>query len=193
MSSKTSKDEESEAGSSKKLQTESLFYKDSSLFLKVGLDESKLIFLSIYFNYENIYSNFKGTQSSNPHNDYCQHFVDTGQRPQNFIRDVGLADRFEEYPKLRELIRLKDDLIAQTATPPMYLQADLKTFDLKTLGGSKFDVILIEPPLEEFNKNNFWSWNEIINLEIEAIASQRSFVFLWCGSSEGLDLGRKLY
>lgn len=49
----------------------------------------------------------KGTQSSNPHNDYCQHFVDTGQRPQNFIRDVGLTDRFEEYPKLRELIRLK--------------------------------------------------------------------------------------
>lgn len=89
----------------------------------------------------------KGTQSSNPHNDYCQHFVDTGQRPQNFIRDVGLADRFEEYPKLRELIRLKDELIKETASPPMYLQTDLKTFDLKTLG-VKFDVILIEPPLE---------------------------------------------
>lgn len=69
---------------------------------------------------------FQGTQSSNPHNDYCQHFVDTGQRPQNFIRDVGLADRFEEYPKLRELIKLKDDLIAQTAVPPMYLKCDLK-------------------------------------------------------------------
>lgn len=89
----------------------------------------------------------QGTQSSNPHNDYCQHFVDTGQRPQNFIRDVGLADRFEEYPKLRELIRLKDDLIKDTATPPMYLQTDLKTFDLKSLD-TKFDVILIEPPLE---------------------------------------------
>lgn len=89
----------------------------------------------------------QGTQSSNPHNDYCQHFVDTGQRPQNFIRDVGLADRFEEYPKLRELIRLKDELIKETATPPMYLQTDLKTFDLKTMG-AKFDVILIEPPLE---------------------------------------------
>jgi mRNA (2'-O-methyladenosine-N6-)-methyltransferase len=35
----------------------------------------------------------KGTQSLNPHNDYSQNFVDTGQRPQNFIRDVGLADR----------------------------------------------------------------------------------------------------
>ena len=31
----------------------------------------------------------KGTQSANPHNDYSQHFVDIGQRPQNFIRDVG--------------------------------------------------------------------------------------------------------
>ncbi|KPJ07810.1 Methyltransferase-like protein 14 [Papilio machaon] len=82
-------------------EPDSLVYTDSSTFLK-------------------------GTQSSNPHNDYCQHFVDTGQRPQNFIRDVGLADRFEEYPKLRELIKLKDDLIARTATPPMYLRCDLK-------------------------------------------------------------------
>ena len=32
----------------------------------------------------------KGTQSANPHNDYSQHFVDTGQRSQNFIRDVGV-------------------------------------------------------------------------------------------------------
>lgn len=80
---------------------------------------------------------FQGTQSSNPHNDYCQHFVDTGQRPQNFIRDVGLADRFEEYPKLRELIKLKDELIAITATPPMYLKCDLKVCYL--------NIFFIEP------------------------------------------------
>ena len=61
----------------------------------------------------------KGTQSMNPHNDYSQNFVDTGQRPQNFIRDVGLADRFEEYPKLKELIKLKDEIISERATPPM--------------------------------------------------------------------------
>ena len=42
-----------------------------------------------------IFAFFTGTQSRNPHNDYSQNFVDTGQRPQNFIRDVGLADRFE--------------------------------------------------------------------------------------------------
>lgn len=143
----------------------------------------------------------KGTQSSNPHNDYCQHFVDTGHRPQNFIRDVGLADRFEEYPKLRELIKLKDKLIEDTASAPMYLKADLKTLDLKDLR-SKFDVILIEPPLEEYARaapsvatvggapRVFWNWDDILNLDVGEIAAHRSFVFLWCGSSEGLDMGR---
>lgn len=137
----------------------------------------------------------KGTQSSNPHNDYCQHFVDTGQRPQNFIRDVGLADRFEEYPKLRELIKLKDDLIAQTATPPMYLRCDLSNFDFKELG-TKFDVVLIEPPLEEYQRSlgvtnmEFWNWDQIMNLDIGEVIDVRGFVFLWCGSSQGLDMGR---
>lgn len=168
-------DNESPGPSSKKPQAE-IIYRDSSTFLK-------------------------GTQSSNPHNDYCQHFVDTGQRPQNFIRDVGLADRFEEYPKLRELIRLKDELISETATAPMYLKADVKTLDLKTLG-SKFDVILIEPPLEEYARGAatvatvggaprvYWNWDEILSLDVGEVAAHRSFVFLWCGSSEGLDMGR---
>ncbi|EDW64798.1 N(6)-adenosine-methyltransferase non-catalytic subunit METTL14 [Drosophila virilis] len=163
------------ASSSKKTPNE-IIYRDSSTFLK-------------------------GTQSSNPHNDYCQHFVDTGQRPQNFIRDVGLADRFEEYPKLRELIKLKDKLIQDTASAPMYLKADLKTLDVKTLG-TKFDVILIEPPLEEYARaapavatvggapRVFWNWDDILNLDVGEIAEHRSFVFLWCGSSEGLDQGR---
>jgi len=138
----------------------------------------------------------KGTQSRNPHNDYSQNFVDTGQRPQNFIRDVGLADRFEEYPKLRELIRLKNDLISDTAHPPMYLKTDLETFDLKSLKPNQFDVILIEPPLEEYARTcgvtnvKFWDWDKIMALDIGELAAQRSFVFLWCGSSDGLDLGR---
>nr|XP_036214661.1 N6-adenosine-methyltransferase non-catalytic subunit isoform X2 [Bactrocera oleae] len=167
---------EDEGGSGGKKTPGEIIYRDSSTFLK-------------------------GTQSSNPHNDYCQHFVDTGQRPQNFIRDVGLADRFEEYPKLRELIRLKDKLIQDTASAPMYLKADLKTLDLKTLG-TKFDVILIEPPLEEYARaapsvatvggapRVFWNWEEILNLDVGEVAAHRSFVFLWCGSSEGLDMGR---
>ncbi|XP_016989355.1 N6-adenosine-methyltransferase non-catalytic subunit [Drosophila rhopaloa] len=170
------REEDDAAASSSKKAPNEIIYRDSSTFLK-------------------------GTQSSNPHNDYCQHFVDTGQRPQNFIRDVGLADRFEEYPKLRELIKLKDKLIQDTASAPMYLKADLKSLDVKTLG-AKFDVILIEPPLEEYARaapsvatvggapRVFWNWDDILNLDVGEIAAHRSFVFLWCGSSEGLDMGR---
>ncbi|XP_073232777.1 N(6)-adenosine-methyltransferase non-catalytic subunit METTL14-like [Porites lutea] len=163
---KTKEDSEEE-------EVEEVVYKDSSHFLK-------------------------GTQSANPHNDYCQHFVDTGQRPHNFIRDVGLADRFEEYPKLRELIRLKDEIIAERATPPMYLDCDLHLFDLDELE-CKFDVVYIDPPLEEYQRRasgttfNWkpWTWDEIMKLEVEKVAAQRSFLFLWCGSHEGLNEGRK--
>lgn len=75
-------------------------------------------------------------------------------------------NRFEEYPKLKELIRLKDELIAQTASPPMYLKSDLKEFNLKDIG-CKFDVILIEPPLEEYQRSlgvtnvDFLSWDQV--------------------------------
>ena len=137
----------------------------------------------------------KGTQSLNPHNDYSQNFVDSGQRPQNFIRDTGLQNRFEEYPKLQELIKLKDELVAETAHPPCYLKCDLESFDLKQLN-CKFDTILIEPPLEEYSRTygvtqtKFWDWDKIMALDIGEVSAARSFVFLWCGSSDGLDLGR---
>ncbi|XP_046859175.1 N6-adenosine-methyltransferase non-catalytic subunit-like isoform X1 [Xenia sp. Carnegie-2017] len=166
-------DEEEDYSEGEFEEMQEAFYKDSSTFLK-------------------------GTQSENPHNDYCQHFVDTGQRPQNFIRDVGLADRFDEYPKLKELIRLKDEIIAKRATPPMYLQCNLESFDLRDLE-CKFDVILLDPPLEEYQRRGSgishnwrpWDWDEIMKLSIEEVAAQRSFIFLWCGSHEGLDEGRK--
>lgn len=149
------------------------------------------------FEYKGSSAFLKGTQSANPHNDYCQHYVDTGHRPQNFIRDYELHDRFEEYPKLKELIRLKDELIAKTATPPMYLKCDLRELEHLRQLDCKFDVILIDPPLEEYQrtqgvtKTKFWSWDDVLNLQIDEIAAPRSFVFLWCGSSDGLDLGRQ--
>ena len=31
-----------------------------------------------------------------------------------------------------------------------------------------------------------------MNLKLEDVAAQRSFVFLWCGSCEGLDIGREV-
>ncbi|KAG0574220.1 hypothetical protein KC19_VG244900 [Ceratodon purpureus] len=133
-------------------------------------------------------------------NDYSQHFVDTGLRPQNFIRDVELADRFEEYPKLKELITRKDQLIAKRATSPMYMQCDLRTTKLgPDVFGTKFDVILVDPPWEEYVRRapgigdsmEWWSHEEIENLRIEAIADTPAFLFLWVGDAEGLEQGRR--
>ncbi|MCL4131563.1 UNVERIFIED_CONTAM: hypothetical protein GTU68_058720 [Idotea baltica] len=78
----------------------------------------------------------------------------------------------------------------------MYLQTDLHSFDLSELP-TKFDVILVEPPLEEYQHTygvtnlQSWDWEKIMNLDIAQVAAPRSFIFLWCGSSEGLDLGRQ--
>lgn len=146
----------------------------------------------------------KEEEYEGPKNDYNQYFVDIGQRPQNFIRDPGLNERFEEYPKLRELIRLKDELIAHTNVPakPMYLKNPLASangvdFPLHNYIGTEFDVILIEPPLYEYHSANgvhfdkYFTWDEIKAIDVGSVAAQRSFIFLWCGSAEGLDKGRE--
>ena len=142
-----------------------------------------------------------GAYKGNPKNDYCLHFVETGERPQNFIRDYDEEKRFLDYPKTNELIKLKNEVLKKRATPPMWLKCDLKTFDLSTLG--KFDVILIDPPLPEYYRRakSFgvdlapfepWTFDEIQNLRVDLIADNCCFLFLWVGSNEGLDKGREL-
>lgn len=79
-----------------------------------------------------------------------------------------------------------------------YQQCDLDTFDLRELQ-YQFDVCLIDPPLEEYQRRcpgltfnwSPWRWDEIIRLNIGQVVAQRGFCFLWCGSAEGLDEGRK--
>eukprot|EP00048_Salpingoeca_helianthica_P003260 m.65387 g.65387 ORF g.65387 m.65387 type:complete len:400 (+) comp12599_c0_seq2:3-1202(+) len=144
-------------------------YKDSSVFLK-------------------------GTVTKNPQNDYSQHFVDTGQRPQNFVRDDPTnTERYADYPRLRRLVDLKDALLAERTTPPMYIHADLATFQLSSLA-TEFDVILIEPPLAEYVRHapslQPWDWRQITALKIGEIAAKPSFIFIWVGDAEGLDEGR---
>uniref|UniRef100_A0A2P2J5L0 Uncharacterized protein MANES_14G024000 n=1 Tax=Rhizophora mucronata TaxID=61149 RepID=A0A2P2J5L0_RHIMU len=133
-------------------------------------------------------------------NDYSQNFVDTGMRPQNFIRELELTNVVEDYPKLRELIQKKDEIVAKSASPPMYLKCDLKDFELSPeFFGTKFDVILVDPPWEEYvhrapgvaDHMEYWPFEEILNLKIEAIADTPSFIFLWVGDGMGLEQGRQ--
>ncbi|CAG8544715.1 2050_t:CDS:2 [Acaulospora colombiana] len=134
-------------------------------------------------------------------NDYCQYFVDSGRRPQNFIRDTELSQRFDEYPKLKDLTKLKNALVSSRATPPTYLKADLRSFELKSIG-TKFDVILIDPPLKDLLIDGyFYKHNRLLNssssihyanLKIEDVAATPSFIFIWSGDADGLDRGRQL-
>ena len=84
----------------------------------------------------------------------------------------------------------------------MYLKCDLKTFDLSIFG--KFDVILIDPPLDEYYRRaqnseigliselTPWPNENLLNLRIDLLADTCCFLFLWVGSEEGLDFGRIL-
>ncbi|SCQ17166.1 mRNA methyltransferase, putative [Plasmodium ovale] len=140
-------------------------------------------------------------------NDYNQNFVNTGERPQNFIRDSDENKRFDKYPKLKQLLELKNIIIKKRSTPARYIRCDLRTFDLGKLD-VKFDVILIDPPWKEYydrkiynldvlnsihidnydlyndinnEKDKYWSLEDIARLDIEKIAEVPSFLFLWCG------------
>ncbi|PIN03364.1 putative N6-adenine methylase involved in transcription regulation [Handroanthus impetiginosus] len=133
-------------------------------------------------------------------NDYSQNFVDTGMRPQNFIRELELTSVVEDYPKLRELIQKKDEIVAKSASPPMYYKCDLREQVLSPeFFGTKFDVILVDPPWEEYvhrapgvtDHMEYWTFEEIMNLKIEAIADTPSFIFLWVGDGVGLEQGRQ--
>ena len=63
-------------------------------------------------------------------NDYSQNFFDTNKRPQNFIRDSKYELGFDEYPDLKKLIHMKDKLVKHRATPPMFLNCDIKSLEL---------------------------------------------------------------
>ncbi|CAE8667493.1 unnamed protein product, partial [Polarella glacialis] len=134
-------------------------------------------------------------------NDYAQNFIDTGLRPQNYIRDLDYANRYSEYPKIERLIKLKEEILAKRATPGMSLKCDLKTFDLSSLG-TKFDVLLVDPPWEEYADRvagmyvpdedlSTWNIDDLRQLKVGDVADSQSFLFLWCGETH-LEHGREL-
>ncbi|KDN39256.1 MT-A70-domain-containing protein [Tilletiaria anomala UBC 951] len=168
-------------------------------------------------------------------NDYSQHFVDSGcgVLPASAVRNPSIESRFIEYPKLRKLVEIHGQLVELIAHPPTYLKADLLQslapatrfdpavdpshhFHLNHLLPIKYDVVLIDPPLESYqweaaptapslnasgcgpkhlkSAGAFWSWDQIANLPVPQLVAKESFIFLWVGSGarNGLERGREL-
>src|SRR6218665_2040317 len=65
-----------------------------------------------------------------------------------------------------------------------YLKCDLDTFDLRDLD-SKFDVILLEPPLEEYQRtigvtyDKYWSWEEVVVSDLTLSIDHLLAYFIW--------------
>lgn len=68
------------------------------------------------------------------------------------------------------------------------VQADLKQLPLTVeTFGTKFDVVLIDPPWEEYVRRapgadaiaDSWPWQDIQALDVGNIADSPAFVFLW--------------
>ncbi len=129
------------------------------------------------------------------------------------MRNPDASTRFDEYPKLKRLVELKDALVTRAAHPPTFLHADLRPsllpfrdprtvgkFHLGSLIPIKYDVVLIDPPLEAYAWEATptaptWTWGEIAALPIPNLAAKESFVFLWVGSGagDGLERGREVW
>ncbi|KIY43718.1 MT-A70-domain-containing protein [Fistulina hepatica ATCC 64428] len=118
-------------------------------------------------------------------NDYSQRYVDGGEWPQNWVLGADPDCRFDEYPKQQRLLALKKESVSAHALPPLYLPYS----GLSSLQPSKFDVILIDPPL-----SSSFNWDHVQELPIPSLAADPSFVFMWVGSGagEGLERGREV-
>ncbi|KAJ7260971.1 MT-A70-domain-containing protein [Mycena haematopus] len=118
-------------------------------------------------------------------NDYSQRYVDGGEWPQNWVLGADPEHRFEEYPKQQRLLNLKKASVNSHSVAPSYLPFS----ELSSLHPAKFDVILLDPPF-----SSSFSWEQLLELPIPALAADPSFVFLWVGSGagEGLESGREV-
>lgn len=75
--------------------------------------------------------------------------------------------------------------MTEYALPPIYLPFS----ELAALQPSKFDVIVIDPPM-----SSSFTWDTLQELPLASLAADPSFVFLWVGSGagDGLERGREL-
>lgn len=94
-----------------------------------------------------------------------------------------IEEGLREYPRMARLLAAKQALLRQRSLPPFYLHADLRHHDLARLE-CKFDVILIDPPWEEYarraagsgqqgvaGQHAVWSAADLARLNIDAVGT----------------------
>ncbi|GAA5874215.1 hypothetical protein JCM16303_005777 [Sporobolomyces ruberrimus] len=138
-------------------------------------------------------------------NDYSAEYVESGQRPQNYIRNAQVETRFSEYPKLESLLSHKHALTesARYSIPPTYLDPPLSNLPVLpesespsssveppppssataqaisqlVSSSARFDAILLTPPPST-------TFAELSSLPLSSLASNPGFIWLWVGSGQ---------
>ena len=125
--------------------------------------------------------------------DLNQHFVESGENPQNFI----VTNDIDLFPKIKQLRTLKDCNVNENRLhDPLWINADLRQLPLWPVLQTKFETIVVDPPWYEYyaragafppkcdhNESTLpWSFEEIRDLRIEDIAASPGFCFVWCGN-----------
>ncbi len=137
-------------------------------------------------------------------------WVYTGMQHTSYTHVLPHTSHAQRTPQHARLVALKTELAAMAATPPLWLQADVRTLPLSPATfGTKFDVILIDPhvqgngghtahtegraPLLGAAEQAPWTWDQVRALGIDTLADTPSFVFLWCGSgrTRAVEQGRE--
>jgi len=108
--------------------------------------------------------------------DYSSHYVVTGERPQNWIVEPNGIPT----PALQKLVNLKSELISAHAHVPLSVRInDARTYALSSHTLGVFDVIIINPDWSKM------SWQDVADLDINSVTSEKAFVFLWTGKGDG--------
>ncbi len=125
---------------------------------------------------------FKSTDCLYAHIYYSQLYH---YHPWDAYIDVFIPLTLTRYPKQQRLLALKKVSVTEYALPPLYLPFS----ELGSLQPSKFDVIIIDPPM-----SSSFSWDTLQELPLASLAADPSFIFLWVGSGagDGLERGREV-
>lgn len=115
-------------------------------------------------------------QPTNFGNDYCDHFLRTGELPQSHIQN--LSDPLIGYPKLQRLHELKAEHNSEHAgkaygkkVPLSSMSSELNGWAVKS---AQFDVVLIGGCIE-FPPN----YEQLTSLPIQRITPRPSILFIW--------------
>lgn len=124
--------------------------------------------------------------------DLAQQFLDSAERPENFVVQAERRAHWRHFPHVERLMLLKDAHLRRWLTPPMYWRVDLvleRAEVVRRCSELQFETILVDPPWAEYAARapgaglRVLSLAELKLVPVAELSSPQCFLWLWCGES----------